>query len=340
MKIPRLVVVLALATIAMVPTATAAPAQKATADAQTLTRIKANMHTLGGRFRDMDTVANLVITPPRGSGDAKQNRKITMTAHLYIKMPDKVKFQVLSSSMALFNRWIFLQKGDALAAYDPISDRRINTDFKKLTGHEPARVETSMAMLGLMFDPSRYKFQLMGRTTRQGVPVHHVRLKHIKPQRTGPLMVISHTDLFMDTKRLMPVYSASYDIRGNLATTGVFRDGKQTPLGWVPTRVTITDHEFERLRKSGKLDRAKKKITKRLGAPLPDNGVAPEIFGHQGADVPNAFRNGTLDLWIGWENGILFPWKMLATAPHGATSLWTFSDTKVNTGLKDSTFKL
>lgn len=330
---PRWTAAAALSAILMAPAAHAAPAAKnAGADARTMARIKTNMHLLGGRFRDMETVADLVFTPPKGSGDAKRNRRITMKAHLYIKMPDKVKFQVLSSSLPLFNRWIFVQKGDALAAYDPISDRRLTTDFKKLTGHEPARVEASMALLGLMFDPARYNFQMMGRPTRQGKPVHHVRLKHIKPQRTGPLTVISHTDLFLDTKHLMPVYSASYDTRGHLATTGVFHDVKKTALGWAPTRVVITDHEFERLRKSGKLERAKDKIASRLGA--------PEIFGHQSASAPNAFRNGTLELWIGWEDGVFFPWKMLATTPSGATSLWTFTNTKVNSGLKDSAFNL
>lgn len=318
----------------------AAPAKMTAADNKTLERIKANMHLLGGRFRDMETMADLVFTPPRGSGDAKQNRQITLTAHLHVKMPDKVKFQVLRSSLPLFNRWIFLQKGDTMAAYDPVADRRITTDFKRLTGHEPARVETSMAMLGLMFDPSRYSFQWMGRAVRQGAPVYHVRLRHLKPQQTGPLTIIARTDLYVDTRRLIPVYSASYDVRGNLATTTVFREAKQTPLGWAPTRITITDHEFERLHKSGKLDRARKKLSKGAGVKSPADGVAPMVFGHQGASAPNAFRNGTLDLWIGWKDGVFFPWKMLATTPHGAASLWTFSNTKVNSGVKDSVFQL
>jgi outer membrane lipoprotein-sorting protein len=310
------------------------------ANAQTLERIKATMHMLGGRFRDMDTIADLVFTPPKGSGDAAQHRNVTMTAHLYIKMPDKVKFQVLQSNMPLFNRWIFLQQGDQMAAYDPISDRRLMTDFKKLTGQEPARVETSMTMLGLMFDPSRYKFQLLGRTTRQGVPVYRVRLKHLHPQRYNPLTVITTTDMFVDTKRFLPVASTSFDTKGNVATTGEFGSVVKTPLGWAPTRITITDHEFERLKKSGALNRARRNLKKKMSAEASDHAIAPEIFGHQSALDPRAFRNGTLDLWLGWGNGILFPWKMLATAPHGATSLWTFRDTKVNIGLKDSVFKL
>jgi len=319
-------------------------ASNTSADAATLSRIKATMHKLGGRFRDMDTVANLVFTPPRGSGDARSSRKITLTAHLTIKMPDKVKFRVLQSSMPLFNRWIFLQKGNALAAYDPVSDRRINTDFKKLTGHEPARVDTSMAMLGLMFDPSRYKFQLMGRMVRKGVPVYRVRMRHLKPQGNNPLMLIAYTDLYVDTKRLLPVYGASYDVNGNLATTTDFRDVKQTGIGPAPTRITITDHEFERLRKSGKLDRARKKVAKGMGAnggAKPAMGEAADgIFGHQSARGAGAFRNGTLGLWLVSGNGVLYPERMLATTPLGSTSRWTFTKTKVNTGVKDSAFKL
>jgi hypothetical protein len=314
--------------------AKAAPA----ADAQTLSKIKAAMHSLGGRFKDMDTLATLVFTPPKHSGDAAQNRRITMTAHLYIRMPDQVKFQVLNSDFPLFNRWIFLQRGSDFSAYDPVSDRRIETNFKKLTGRDPARVDTSMAMLGLLFDPARYHFQMMGKSVLKGASVYHVRLKLLKPEKLNPVTLLAYTDLYMETKRLTPVYSASYDTGGHLATTANFADVRKTPSGYAPMRVTITDHEFSRLRKKGLAKRAQRKIAKKLGA-NPDS-VAPEVFGHQGANDPHAFRNGTLDLWLDWSNGVLYPKKMLASTPVGATSLWKFSHTKVNVGLTAKTFQL
>lgn len=316
------------------PAARAAPA----GNAQVLKQIKASMHRLGGTFKDMDTLATLVFTPPKDSGDAAMKRKITMTAHLYVKMPDQVKFQILNSDFPLFNRWVFLQNGADLSAYDPVSDRRIKTDFKKLTGRDPARVDTSMAMLGLLFDPSRYTFAYLGKSTLRGKPVHHVRLKIIKPLKGNPINLLDHTDLYMETGRLVPVYSASYDIRGDLATTANFQDVQKTPSGYAPMRVTITDHEFARLRKKGLVRRAQKKIAGKVGA-NPDS-IAPEVFGHQSAKDPHAFRNGTLDLWLGWSNGVLFPKRMLARTPVGATSEWKFSDTKVNVGLTDKTFRL
>jgi len=316
--------------------AQAAPARPA--GGQTLAKIKSAMHALGGKFRDMDTLATLVFTPPRDSGDAAQNRRIHMTARLYVRMPDKVKFQVLNSDFPLFNRWVFLQKGSNFAAYDPMSDRRIITDFKKLTGRDPARVDTSMAMLGLLFDPARYNFQMMGTPTLKGKRVYHVRLKLKKPEKGNPINLISYTDLYMDTHRLTPVHSRSYDVTGHLATTADFKDVRKTPGGYAPMRVTITDHEFARLHKKGVAKRAQRKIAKKLGA-APEN-VAPEVFGHQSAKDPHAFRNGTLDLWLDWSNGVLYPRKMLANTPVGATSLWTFSNTKVNVGLPDKTFQL
>jgi outer membrane lipoprotein-sorting protein len=317
-----------------IPAARSAP----NPNAQIMTKIKASMHNLGGRFKDMDTLANLVFSPPKSSGDAARKQRITMTAHLYVRMPDKVKFQVLNSDFPLFNRWIFLQNGNDFSAYDPVSDRRIATDFKKLTGRDPARVDTSMAMLGLLFDPARYNFQYLGKSTLKGKPVYRVRLKLLKPVKSSPISLLSHTDLYVDTQRFTPIYSASYDVSGNLANTADFKDVRQTPLGYAPLRITITDHEFARLRKKGLTERARKKIARKVGAP--SDNIAPEVFGHQSAKNPDAFRNGTLDLWLDWNNGVLYPKKMLATTPVGATSQWTFSNTKVNTGLPDKTFRL
>lgn len=322
------------ALVAVLPAAHAAPASSA----QILQKIKASMHNLGGKFQDMDSLATLQFTPPKNSGDAAMKRGINMTAHLYVKMPDKVKFQVLNSDFPLFNRWVFLQNGTELSAYDPVSDRRIQTDFKKLTGRDPARVDTSMAMLGLLFDPSRYKFTYIGKSTLHGKSVYHVRLRLLKPLKGNPINLLDHTDLYVDTQRFVPVYSASYDIRGDLATTADFKDVQKTPSGYAPLRVTITDHEFARLKKKGLLHRAQKKIAGKVGA-NPDS-IAPEVFGHQSAKDPHAYRNGTLDLWLQWSNGVLYPRKMLARTPVGATSEWTFSNTKVNVGLSDKTFTL
>lgn len=312
----------------------AAPAS----NSQILQKIKASMHNLGGKFKDMDTLATLVFTPPKASGDAAMNRRMSMTARLYVKMPDQVKFQVLNSDFPLFNRWVFLQDGANLSAYDPVSDRRIQTDFKKLTGRDPARVDTSMAMLGLLFDPARYKFTYMGKSTLKGKPVYHVRLKMLKPVKGNPINLLDRTELYMDTQRFVPVYSASYDVWGNLATTADFRDVQKTPAGFAPMRVTITDHEFARLQKKGLAKRARKKAVAKTGAD--PEAIAPEVFGHQSAKDPHAFRNGTLDLWLDWNNGVLYPKKMLAKTPVGATSQWTFANTKVNVGLTDKTFRL
>lgn len=332
-RAPRIVAAL------MIPALlTAAASAPAASDAETLKSIRSTLQKLGGRLKDLDTTAALEFTPPSGSADARNSRRIQMTAHLTIKMPDKVKFRVLQSNMPLFNRWIFVQKGVSLAAYDPVSDRRISTDFKKLTGHDPARVDTSLSMLGLMFDPSRYSFTMLGKTTWRGAPVYRVRMRHLKPKDADPLMLISYTDLYVDVKRLLPIYSASYDVRGHLATTTEFRNAANTSIGPAPTRITITDHEFDRLRKSGKLDRARKKLGKGLGV---DSRADPgDIFGHQSASAPGAFRNGTLDIWLTVGNSVLVPRTMIATTPHGAVSRWTFTNMKVNTGIKDSAFAL
>ncbi|HEY3265877.1 MAG TPA: hypothetical protein VGM37_03035 [Armatimonadota bacterium] len=291
------------------------------------------MRALGGRFHDMDTLANLIVTPPKGSGDEAHRQRLTITAHLYLKMPDNVKFQVLNSNFPLINRWIFLQVGNRFEAYDPVSDRRVATDFRRLTGRDPGRLDTKMATLGLLFDPSRYKFQWLGRSTADGTPVYHIRMRLPKPEQLNPFTTIAYTDMFVDTVHYAPVRSASYDAANQLATTGEFREPKQTPVGWAPTRITITDHAYERLRARRKHDIAALK-NKASGA---TNGA---LFTETGAADPHAYRNGTLDLWIGAANGILFPSRMRATTPDGATSTWTFSNTKVNVGLGKSAFRL
>lgn len=306
-------------------------APKASADAATLQRVKLAMQALGGRFRDMESRADIVVIPPKGSGDDKNSRQMSITAHLFLKMPDKVKFQVLNSTFPLFNRWIFVQRGNNFLAYDPVSDRYITTDFRQLTGRDLARVETKMAFMGLLFNPARYRFRMMGKAVRKGAPVHRVRMTLLKPEQLNPLTYLSYTDMYVDTLHLAPVHSESYDTKGRLATTGEFRNPVLTPAGWAPTRITITDHQYQRLRSrhkgNAKREAMRRKLAQELGKPLPVRPAEP-------------YRNGTLDLWIGWSGKVLYPWKMLAQPPEGGTTQWTFTHTKVNTGLKDSAFEL
>jgi outer membrane lipoprotein-sorting protein len=271
----------------------------------TLDRIKASLHALGGNFRDLDTTAALVMTPPRESGDAEQGRELTLTARLHVKMPDKVKFQVVNTNFPLFNRWVFLQTGGTLSAYDPLSDRRITTDFQRLTGREPVRLDTSLGTLGLLYDPSRYTFRMIGRATRQGAPVHHVRMTLAKAQQVNPMVTIAHTDLYVDANRLVPVYSESFSPSGRRVMSAEFSAFSRNDGLWSPGRIVINDHTVR-----------------------------------SGGRTPHGSRPGTMDLRLRLSDGTLFPWQIHATAPDGGTSRWTFSNTKVNSGLPDSLFRL
>jgi hypothetical protein len=295
----------------------------------TLARIKASMKALGGRFRDMDTLAKMVVTPPADSADAHQGREMTIVAHLLVKMPDKVRFQVLSSSFPLFNRWTFIQNGNQFAAYDPVSDRYVSTDFRRLTGRDMARVDTKMAFMGLLFDPSRYRISLLGKTARKGVGVYKVRMKLLKPEQLNPLTYLSYTDMYVDTVHYAPVASESYDTAGRLATSGDFREPKMTPAGWAPTRITVTDREMEhyRARRLAYLRRASA------------NGKVADRAA-RGFTEPPPLHNGSLDLWITWSGPVLYPHKMIARPPVGGSTQWEYSHTRVNTGMADGLFRL
>ena len=298
-------------------------------DAALLRRIKGAMQGLGGGFKDMETIADIIVSPPKGSGDERHGRGISMTAHLYLKMPDKVKFQVLNSTFPLFNRWIFLQKGAEFAAYDPVSDRYMTTDFRRLTGREPARIDTKFAMLGLLFDPARYRFEMLGKTVRKSVAMYKVRMRLHKPEVLNPLTYLSYTDMYVEMARLCPVYSESYDTAGRLATTGEFRDPVRTPAGWAPTHITITDRELDRVRSHRKVQRI---IDRATGANPPGSKAKPA--------APPSNRRGVLNVWIGWKGNVLYPTKMSAQAPDGGSTQWTYANTKVNTGMPDSVFRL
>lgn len=283
----------------------------------------------------MDTIAKIVVTPPSGTGDAHQGREMQLTAHLFVKMPDRVKFQILSSSFPLFNRWIFVQRGNDFAAYDPVSDRYVTTDFRRLTGREPARVDTKLALLGLLYDPARYRFRMEGKMVLNGNSVYRVRMTLLKPEVLNPLIVLAYTDLYVDVARMAPVHSESYDTVGQLVTTGDFRDLVRTAGGWAPTRVTITEHQMERLRSHPRLDRALE--GKALGKTSP-RASTEATDGRPVAAAPKG--NGRVDIWMSWRNGMLFPRKMIARPPGGAATQWVFSNTRVNVGLTDSSFRL
>jgi len=289
------------------------------------------MNALGGKFRDMETMADIVVTAPKDSADAKQTRQMSITVHLFLKMPDKVKFQVLRSSFPVFNRWIFVQRGNTFMAYDPVSDRSIATDFRRLTGRDLARVDTKMAFMGLLFNPARYNISLRGTTVRNGLKVHRVRMTLLKPEQLNPLTYLAYTDMYVDTVHLAPVYSESYDTKGRLATTGEFRNPVLTPAGWSPTHITITDRAFERVVKNRKsaeeLAKIRKELAEDLGRPGPLKPGTP-------------YRNGRLTLWIGWSGNVLYPKKMMAEPPEGGATQWVFTKTKVNQGLKDGVFQI
>lgn len=308
-----------------------APAASAVShgDAATLQRIKGAMAGLGGGFKDMETMAEIIVSPPTGSDDKRQGREISMTAHLYLKMPDKVKFQVLNSTFPLFNRWVFLQTGAEFAAYDPVSDRYMTTDFRRLTGREPARIDTKFAMLGLLFDPKRYRFEMLGKSVRNGTGVYKVRMRLHKPEVLNPLTYLSYTDMYVEVARLCPVHSESYDTAGRLATTGEFHDPVRTPAGWAPTHITITDREIDRVRSHRKVQRILDRAT----------GARPSASRAKPAPAQPR-RRGVLDVWIGWKGNVLYPTKMSAEGPDGAYTRWTYTNTKVNTGMPDSVFRL
>lgn len=299
------------------------------ADGAVLNRVKGAMQGLGGGFKDMEAIAEIIVSPPRGSGDQRRGRQVSMTAHLYLKMPDKVKFQVLNSTFPLFNRWIFLQRGAEFAAYDPVSDRYVTTDFRRLTGREPARMDTKFAMLGLLFDPKRYRFEMLGKSVRNGVGVYKIRMRLFKPEVLNPLTNLAYTDMYVDTTRLCPVHSESFDTANRLATTGEFRDPVRTPAGWAPTHITITDHEIDRVRSHHKVQHI---IEKATGARAPEAKPRPASFPTD--------RRGALDVWIGWKGNVLYPAKMSAQAPDGGSTQWTYTNTKVNSGMPDSVFRL
>lgn len=299
------------------------PVSAAPSDAQVLSRIRASMNRLGGQLKDLDTMAHLVLTPPRASLDATQKRQFTMQARIWVKFPDKTRFQVIQASLPLFQRWIFVQKGTQMYAYDPVGDRQVTTDFKRLTGRDPSRIDTSLGMLALLYDPKNQKIRLVKRAVRNGVPVYHLRITLDKPQSINAFTKIARSELYVDTQRLVPIYSESYTPEGSLATTTTFQEFRKDARGWAPSRITIKDVRGGQL-----VRKAKEKIDQRTENPGASTKSRTPAF------------QPTIDMWVDWRNGVLFPRKIVGRGPDGATSEWTFSQTKVNVGLKDSLFRL
>jgi outer membrane lipoprotein-sorting protein len=286
------------------------------------------MSWIAGSFRDLNTGARLVVSPPAGGLDAKNRRTFSMVARVQVKMPDKVRFQVLSSSVPIFNRWILVQDGDRMMAYDPIGDRRLSTDFRRLTGHEPVRLDTTLNVLGVMFDPARYKYSLLGRGTFGGASVYRVRITFSPPRRVNAYTEVAYTELLVDANRYVPVASYSYTPRKELATTTLFRDFAKTPKGWAALQVSVRDDRGERvLREAYKeQQRLRAEAAKKMGTPPPP--------------AQRQFTKPGFTIWLDAKGGVLVPRRIHGNGFDGATSDWAFYDTKVNTGLPDSAFRL
>lgn len=286
------------------------------------------MSWIAGTFRDLDTGAKLVLRPPGGSLDAKNRRTFTMVARVQVKMPDKVRFQVLSSSVPIFNRWILVQAGDRMMAYDPIGDRKLSTDFRRLTGHEPVRLDTTLNVLGVMFDPARYKYSLQAREKSGGTPVYRVRIAFNPPRRVNAYTEIAFTDLLVDENRYVPVASYSYTPRKELATTTIFRDFVKTPRGWTAREVTVRDDRGEKVLRQAyeEQQRLRAEAAKKMGTPPP-----PPM---------RSFTKPGFTIWLDVKGGVLVPRRIHGNGFDGAESDWTFYDTKANTGLPDSAFRL
>jgi hypothetical protein len=139
----------------------------------------------------------------------RENHDIVMA----IKKPDKMRMQVLRSSIPVASGLIIVQNGDKIQAYDSISRRTITSDLSKLFGDKPGNMNTFFTLLEMQYNWDLYKVKPQGSQRILGKDCWKFDLYPKRRLDLGVDWVVKKV-VWIEKRRLIPIFQIAYGGRG------------------------------------------------------------------------------------------------------------------------------
>jgi outer membrane lipoprotein-sorting protein len=215
-------------------------------DAQTIARISDRLARIGAGWSDFSCRTEFRILGPEGKAKEKMKEQglplvqLTGDAELRIwaKRPDKARVEIVRCTVSVLNGLVFVWNGTEMAVYDPVSMRTITSDMAAVLGAQPNKMDTSFGIVDYMMNLSYYDAKLLGTTRLDGVECYRVQLKHKGVESMIMGGAISKTDLYVDTKRLVPVREELYAPNGDVFMRIFCKDIREVKPGlWAPMTI-------------------------------------------------------------------------------------------------------
>jgi len=150
-----------------------------------------------------------------------KDTRFTQVLRVSVKRPDKLRLDVISSSIPLLQGWSYVRRGNVLAAYDPISERTVSLSMDQLTDRHPMRLDTAFNLPAAMFDPRAFAMSYLGRSKAAGKVCEQVQLKPRQPLFFQG-STIRRILFQVDPKTLAPYNETAWDEKGNKVLVATF----------------------------------------------------------------------------------------------------------------------
>jgi outer membrane lipoprotein-sorting protein len=175
-------------------------------------------------------------------------QKITEKAKLALKMPDKLRVEIVESNIPLFQGWVIIRNGDRAFTYDPLGERTAEIDLKGGAEKDQARLDTTFTIWALFFRQSLYDIRYVESNRRAGRTAHRLALILRRPV-FFKLWLLKRSEVLVDDSTGRPLRESMFDVEGREVLELNYADPVKVKPGLVaPRKVEGRDKAGTRFR--------------------------------------------------------------------------------------------
>jgi len=156
--------------------------------------------------------------------------KLSQVIQVSLKRPDKLRMDIIYSSVPMLAGWTYIRSGGRMIAYDPISERTVSLDLDQLTDRHPMRLDPSFNMPFAMLDPAQFHITYQGRRRSQG---RLLEIVLVRPRRAAYFHghALAKIELLLQPQALVPVAETAWDGKGRRVMVATFSEPQQVAPG-------------------------------------------------------------------------------------------------------------
>jgi outer membrane lipoprotein-sorting protein len=157
-------------------------------------------------------------------------QKITEKARVTLKMPDKLRVEIVESNIPLFQGWVIVRNGDRAFTYDPLGERMAEVDLRSVTQKDPARLDTVFTIWAVFFQQNLHDISYVGSFRRAGRLIHRIDLVLPRPV-LFKLWFLKRSELLLEDSTGRPLQEEVYDVEGRKVLELNFSDPSEVKRG-------------------------------------------------------------------------------------------------------------